>query len=186
MEKIHELIDKVKQNPNNDYNLPYLFLEVVEYVHGKVILSEVGRKMLDEFDINADTEKLNLEPMHQRTLTRCSLYFTMCYNLSALYCGYITILETPITPEIDGVIKSLRPLPVEITDFLLTLQERTNTLMIDYAYVLEMYGKRLMDKYAMLYNGEKRRCFAQNVFNTTLRIPTQYPDGYESAQQVRQ
>ena len=186
MEKIYELIDKVKQNESNDYHIPYLFLAVVEYVHGKVLLSEVGRKMLNEFDINADTEKLNLEPMHQRTLTRCSLYFTMCYNLSALYCGYITILETPITPEIDGVIKTLHPLPVEITDYLLTLKDKTKTLMIDYAYVLELYGKRLMDKYASLYNGEKRRCFQENVFNTTLKIPTQYPDGYESAQQVGQ
>ena len=158
-------------NPDNDYYLFLFYRSVIDYVNDNCILSDNGSGMLLDFDLENEMKTLAVQPNHQRTLIKVSLFLTIGYNLAKIFLGLIEIIEEG---EAGKYFK--QQLPAGFITFILCLKPRTVVLLNHLDAVLLKSTSSLYERYAKVYNQEKRRIFRGDIFNTVLRIPSGVED----------
>ena len=62
---------------SNDYFLFLFYRSVIDYVNDDCILSDNGTGLLLNMDLENEMKTLAVQPNHQRTLVKVSLYFTI-------------------------------------------------------------------------------------------------------------
>ena len=177
MEKINESYLNILNNKKNDYYRPIFFLNVLNFIAKKPILTETGNLHLINFDLGKSFEKLKLEPMHQRTLVKTVLYLTICFNITSFYMG--------LTLSLDSDKSNTYGLSDEIIEYIKSTIDSTNALINDYKITIENYQQNMLERYQKLYNCEKRRCWVHDVFKTELHLPSMIPDEAKDAVEVK-
>jgi hypothetical protein len=111
------------------------------------------------------------EKPSQYALVRLCCYFTICYNLTLLFGGFIVGLETE-----EGK-KYAEKLPAELIDYLKEIMVRADKLHPILEHQLKGLTKRLTDKFAKIYDEEKRKHWTKDIFENTTHIQQpKYPD----------
>ena len=162
----------IDQDTTNDFFLYPFMSMVLNLTDSKGFITELGLKILFN-EINKDFEIVNEcpEKPSQKALIRLCLYFTIAYNLTLLFGGFIIGLETE-----EGRVYAEK-LPVELIDYLKDIMIRADKLHPILEHQLKGLTKRLTDKYAKIYDEEKRKCWTKDIFENTTHIhQTKYPD----------
>lgn len=163
-----KVIDKY---PDNDFFL-FPFMSLVMRLYDSVgILSEDGLKILHN-DIVADMKIVNEDPANpsQKALTRISLYLTTAYNLIMLYCGFIEVSLPSMT------------IPDFLREYLIAIGKRADKLYPTIEDLCKKHTLALSDKYARIFNGEKRKLFTKDIFDRVVHIPAHpndLPEGFD-------
>jgi hypothetical protein len=160
----------IDQDTTNDFFL-YPFMSMVLNLTDKVgFLTDLGLKCLFN-EINKDFDIINENPTKpsQKALLRLVLYFTICYNLNIYYGGFILALDTE-----EGK-KYAEKLPAELIEYLKKIMERADKLHPILEHQLKGLTNKLTDKYAKIYNEEKRKHWTKEIFEDSVHIPT-HPD----------
>jgi hypothetical protein len=169
------LIDK---DTSNDFFL-FPFMSMVLNLTDKVgFITDLGLKCLFN-EINKDFEIINQSPEKpsQKALIRLCLYFTIGYNLTLFFIGFIGGLDTE-----EGK-KYAEKLPVELIEYLKGIMERADKLRPVLEFQLKSLTARLTNKYAKIYNEEKRKHWTKEIFEDSVHIPTHpddLPEGYKT------
>ena len=158
-------------NPANDYFLFLFYRSVIDYINNDCILSDDGSGLLLNMDLENELKTLAVQPNHQRTLVKVSLFLTIGYNLAKIFMGLIEIIEDG---ETEKYFK--QQLPAGFVSFALSLKSRTVVLINNTDAALQKLTTAMYDRYAKLYNQERRRVFKYDVFKTVLRIPSGVED----------
>ena len=135
----------IYQDTTNDFFLYPFMSMVLNLTDSKGFITELGLSCLFN-EINKDFEIINEcpEKPSQKALIRLCLYFTIAYNLTFYFGGFIKGLEADKLHQI-------------------------------LEYQLKGLTKRLTDKYAKIYNEEKRKHWTKEIFQDSVHIPT-HPD----------
>ena len=176
MEKVNISLLNILNNKTNDYIKPIFFLNVLEFIAKKPILTEIGKNHLHNFDLTASFGLLKLQPMHQRTLIKTMLYLTMCFNLATLFMGLTLSLEDK---------SNTYGLSDEIVDYIKSTIDSTYALINDYKVTIEHWQQNMLDKYCKMYNQEKSRLYHGNPFNVQLHLPSMVPEEARNAQECK-
>ena len=158
-------------NPANDYFLFLFYKSVIDYINNDCILSDNGSNLLLNFDLENELKTLAVQPNHQRTLVKVSLYLTIGYNLAKIFLGLIEIIEEG---ESEKYFK--QQLPAGFVSFALSLKSRTVVLINNTDAALQKLTTAMYERYCRLFNQEKRRLWKLDVYNTVLRIPSGVDD----------
>jgi hypothetical protein len=138
----------------------------------KGFITELGLKCLFN-EIQKDFEIVNEcpEKPSQYALVRLCCYFTICYNLTLLFGGFIVGLDTE-----EGK-KYAEKLPAELIDYLKEIMVRADKLHPILEHQLKGLTKRLTDKFAKIYDEEKRKHWTKDIFKSETHIQqAKYPD----------
>jgi len=166
----------ISHQPNNDSHLAFYMNHVLNWVGNSDVLTPSGFSIIS-CNLNIILEKITKSPENQRNLFRGVLYMTISNILAELFLGYLSAVEAKLP--------NVKVLPEPQLRFAGQLKTRIQALIPIYERILRHWQGRLSDRYAKLYNMEKRRCFSSNLFNTVLVIPSVYPEGYENAKEVK-
>jgi hypothetical protein len=164
-------MSQYQQDEKNDYYLFLFYRSVIDYVTNDCILSDNGSALLLNMDLENELKTLAVQPNHQRTLVKVSLYLTIGYNLAKIFLGLIEIIEEG---ESEKYFK--QKLPVGFITFVLSLKSRTVVLLNHIDAALLKFTSEMYERYAKVFNQEKRRLFKNDVYNTVLRIPSGVED----------
>lgn len=161
------LIDK---DTTNDFFLYPFMSMVLNLTDSQGFITELGLSCLFN-EINKDFDIINENPEKpsQKALIRLALYFTLCYNLTIYFGGFILGLDTEEGKKYAGL------LPVELIEYLKDIMVRADKLHPILEHQLKTLTKRLSDKYAKIYNEEKRKHWTKDIFQTSVHIPS-HPD----------
>ena len=140
-------------------------------------LTEIGFKTLFN-EINLDFDIINRNPKKpcQKALTRLALYFTICYNITLYFGGFVMGLDTE-----EGK-KFGEKLPAELIEYLKVIMRRADGLFPILEAQLKGITSKLTNEYAKIYNEEKRKSWTKDIFITEVHIPAHpddYPEGYK-------
>jgi hypothetical protein len=160
----------IDQDTNNDFFLYPFMSMVLNLTDSQGFITELGLKCLFN-EINKDFDIINESPQNpsQKALLRLALYFTICYNLTIYFGGFILGLDTE-----EGK-KYAEKLPAELIEYLKAIMARADKLHPILEYQLKGLTKRLTNKYAKIYNEEKRKHWTKDIFQTSVHIPS-HPD----------
>ena len=161
----------------NDYFLFPFMSMVLNLTDSQGFLTEAGIKILFN-EINKDFLIINAKPDKppQKALLRLAVYFTTAFNLIIYFGGFVLGLDT------EAGKKYAEKLPVELIDYLKTITERVDKLHPIIEAQLKSLTTRLTDKYAKIYNEEKRKCWTKEIFQDSVHIPAHpddLPEGYK-------
>jgi len=176
IENIVEFKKLIDEDITNDYYL-YPFMAMVLNLTDKVgFLTEIGFKTLFN-EINLDFDIINRNPKKpcQKALIRLALYFTICYNITLYFGGFVMGLETE-----EGK-KFCEKLPAELIEYLKAIMVRADKLFPILEAQLKGITSKLTNEYAKIYNEEKRKSWTKDIFQTSVHIPAHpddYPEGY--------
>lgn len=160
----------IDQDTTNDFFL-YPFMSMVLNLTDHLgFITELGLKCLFN-EINKDFDIINENPEKpsQKALVRLALYFTICYNLTIYFGGFILGLDT------EAGKKYAEKLPAELIDYLKGIMVRADKLHPILEHQLKGITNKLTDKYAKIYNEEKRKHWTKDIFQTSVHIPA-HPD----------
>ena len=163
-----ELIDK---QPENDFFLfPFMSL-VLRLYDQRGIMTEFGVKLLYN-NILEDMAIINENPQEpsQKALTRLCLYFTAVYNLIFLYCGFLEVS-----------LKDME-IPDFLREYLIKIGERADKIVNNIDVMCKKFVNGLSDKYARIFNAEKRKLFTKDIFGSVVHIPAhpnELPEGFD-------
>jgi hypothetical protein len=162
----------IDQDTTNDFFLYPFMSMVLNLTDSQGFITELGLKCLFN-EINKDFDIINQSPEKpsQKALCRLCLYFTICYNLTIYFGGFILGLET------EAGKKYAEKLPAELIGYLKEISERADKLHPILEHQLKGLTSRLTDKYAKIYNEEKRKHWTKDIFQTSVHIPA-HPDDY--------
>lgn len=168
----------IEQDKTNDFFLYPFMSMVINLTDEQGFITELGLNCLFN-EINKDFDIINENPKDpsQKALLRLALYFTICYNLTIYFGGFIIGLDTE-----EGK-KYAEKLPVELIEYLKGIMERADKLHPILEHQLKTLTSRLTDKYAKIYNEEKRKHWTKDIFQTSVHIPAHpddYPEGYKA------
>lgn len=160
----------IDQDTTNDFFLYPFMSMVLNLTDSKGFITELGMKCLFN-EINKDFEIIDDNPdkPSQYALIRLSLYFTICYNLTLYFGGFIKGLETE-----EGK-KYADKLPPELIEYLKEIMVRADKNFPILEHQLKTLTTRLTDKFAKIYNEEKRKHWTKDIFQTSVHIPA-HPD----------
>ena len=181
-EGIVALKNLIDADTTNDFFLFPFMSSVLNLVDEKGFTTDLGMKCLYN-DINMDFDVINEEPIKpsQKSVLRLTLYFTLCYNLIIYFGGFVLGLQTE-----EGK-KYADKLPVELMDYLKGIMERVDKLHPIIENQLKRLTKLLNDKYAKIYNEEKRKHWTKDIFETNVHIPSHpddLPEGFKPEESV--
>jgi hypothetical protein len=181
-EGIVALKNLIDADMTNDFFLFPFMSSVLNLVDEKGFITDLGFKCLYN-DINSDFEIINEQPVKpsQRAVLRLVLYFTLCYNLIIYFGGFVIGLQTE-----EGK-KYAEKLPVELIEYLNSIMERVDKLHPILENQLKRLTNLLTDKYAKIFNEEKRKCWTKDIFQTSVHIPSHpddLPDGFKENEAV--
>ena len=162
----------IDQDTTNDFFLYPFMSMVLNLTDSQGFITELGMKCLFN-EINKDFDIINQshEKPSQKALCRLCLYFTICYNLTIYFGGFILGLDT------DAGKKYAEKLPAELIVYLKEITERADKLHPILEHQLKTLTNKLTDKYAKIYNEEKRKHWTKDIFQTSVHIPA-HPDDY--------
>jgi len=162
----------IDQDTTNDFFLYPFMSMVLNLTDSQGFITELGLKCLFN-EINKDFDIINQshEKPSQKALVRLCLYFTICYNLTIYFGGFILGLDT------DAGKKYAEKLPAELIVYLKEITERADKLHPILEHQLKALTSKLTDKYAKIYNEEKRKHWTKDIFQTSVHIPA-HPDDY--------
>ena len=160
----------IDQDTTNDFFLYPFMSMVLNLTDSQGFITELGMKCLFN-EINKDFDIINQshEKPSQKALVRLCLYFTICYNLTIYFGGFILGLDT------DAGKKYAEKLPAELIGYLKEITERADKLHPILEHQLKTLTSKLTDKYAKIYNEEKRKHWTKDIFQTSVHIPA-HPD----------
>jgi len=162
----------IDADTSNDFFLYPFMSMVLNLTDSQGFITDMGMKCLFN-EINKDFDIINQsqEKPSQKALCRLCLYFTICYNLTIYFGGFIMGLDT------DAGKKYAEKLPVELISYLKEITERADKLHPILEHQLKTLTSKLTDKYAKIYNEEKRKHWTKDIFQTSVHIPA-HPDDY--------
>jgi hypothetical protein len=162
----------IDADASNDFFLYPFMSMVLNLTDSQGFITELGMKCLFN-EINKDFDIINQSPEKpsQKALVRLCLYFTICYNLTIYFGGFILGLDT------DAGKKYAEKLPAELIGYLKEITERADKLHPILEHQLKTLTSKLTDKYAKIYNEEKRKHWTKDIFQTSVHIPA-HPDDY--------
>lgn len=179
MENIVGLKKLIDDDMTNDYYLFPFMSSVLNLIDEKGFITDLGIKCMCN-DINGDFEIINDCPTKpsQRSVLRLALYFTLCYNLIIYFGGFVLELQK------EG---HTYKLPVELINYLIVITERVDKLHPIIENQLKRLTSLLTDKYAKIFNEEKRKHWTKDIFETNAHIPSHpddLPDGFNAKNSV--
>ena len=148
-------MSQYQMDPTNDYYLAQFYRAVLDYVNETNILTNYGSSIL-LMDVENEMETLIMQPNHQRTLVKVTLYETIIFNLAKLFLVVISTIE-------DGG-RFNQPLSAHLQSFILTLKPRTVLLMNHTNAALQGLTEATYDEFLQRYNKKKDQLFQDNVF----------------------
>jgi hypothetical protein len=144
---------------NDFFIMPFMNL-VLKVVDEKGFLSNKGLFLLHQ-DLNDLIEKVHIEGAGDRDRVRMVLYFTIALNLSIIYISFVRGME-----EEDG--KKYKELfEPDMIVFMNEIADRVEKLHSTFRLVLEKELPQLSNKYAKVYDEEKRKSFTKDIFPAT-------------------
>ena len=163
--------------PDNDFFLFPFMSMVLDLTDKKGFLTEAGMKLLHN-DIVKDIEilKENGDKPSQYALTRLALWYCLSFNLLQFFCGFIFSLEEEATKVYAS------QLPAELKEYLKTIADRGALLIEPISKLAGFYTNQLTDKFAKVFDEEKRKCWTKDLFNNTVHIPAHpndLPEGFD-------
>lgn len=169
----------IDQDTNNDFFLYPFMSMVLNLTDSKGFITELGLKCLFN-EIQKDFDIINEcpEKPSQKALIRLCLYFTIAYNLTLLFGGFIVGLETE-----EGKVYADK-LPAELIDYLKEIMVRADKLHPILEHQLKGLTKRLTDKYAKIYDEEKRKHWTKDIFETAIIPSTNYPKNFNPEESI--
>jgi hypothetical protein len=178
IEKIIQIKKLIDEDITNDFFL-YPFMAMVLNLTDKVgFITEIGFKTLFN-EINLDFYIINTKQKKkkpcQKALTRLALYFTICYNITLYFGGFVLGLDTE-----EGK-KFGEKLPAELIEYLKAIMVRADKLFPILEAQLKGITNKLTNENAKIYNEEKRKSWTKDIFQTSVHIeahPDDYPEGY--------
>jgi len=167
----------IDQDTSNDFFLYPFMSMVLNLTDSQGFITELGLKCLFN-EINKDFDIINQSPEKpsQKAIVRLCLYFTICYNVTLFFCGFIGGLETE-----EGK-KYAEKLPIELIDYFKGIMERADKLHPILEHQLKVLTNKLTNKYAKIFNEEKRKHWTKDIFQTSVHIPSHpddLPEGYK-------
>jgi hypothetical protein len=183
IENIVGLKKLIDDDISNDYFL-FPFMAMVLNLTDKVgFVTDLGIKILfneieKDFEIINKNHKNSKSKASQEAITRISVYFTTCYNLTLYFGGFVVGLDTE-----EGK-KFAEKLPSELIEYLKIIMERSDKLFPILENQLKVITTKLTDEYAKIYNEAKRSAWTKDIFQTTVHIPAHpddYPKGYKES-----
>jgi len=177
IEQIISLKKLIDDDDTNDFFIFPFMSMVLNLTDKKGFLTEKGTKILFN-EIEEDFKIISEDPNKpsQRALLRLAVYFTTIYNLVIFYQGFTYGLESK---ELSEFASKLQP---DLIKYLKQISERSEKIIPIAEYQLKSLLPRLNDKYAEIYNIEKRDCWIKDIFQTTVHIPTHpkdLPEGFD-------
>jgi hypothetical protein len=186
-EKIAKIIEYktlIDSDEKNDFFLfPFMAL-VLNLTTEKGFISEDGFKLLHN-NLQEDFTIINENPEKpsQKAICRVALYFALVHNLTKYFIGFIAGLETS-----EGS-RFLEKLPTELVDYLHKIGERCKL----YPQITEAQLKSVLpvmtEKYAKIFNNEKRRHWINDIFlQDVVKIPqhpADIPEGFKPENCIR-
>ncbi len=179
--------DEIDKEPENDYYLFQFICSVLDLCGEKDFLTENGKKMLGSnpsADITIlqecpldDKKRLKLKK-YQQAFIRYALYLTIIYVAGELFIGFVFALDLP---EQERFVKYFPP---PLMEYLKTQKERIEAILPMIKSILDTMLGRLTDKYAKIFNQEKRIMFEKDIYKTELHIPTEIPEEANNAVQM--
>ena len=162
----------IDADTSNDFFLYPFMSMVLNLTDSQGFITDMGMKCLFN-EINKDFDIINQsqDKPSQKALCRLCLYFTICYNLTIYFGGFILGLDT------DEGKKYAEKLPAELIEYLKGIMERADKLHPILEHQLKGLTNKLTDKYAKIYNEEKRKHWTKDIFQTSVHIPA-HPDDY--------
>jgi hypothetical protein len=171
----------IDQDTTNDFFLYPFMSMVLNLTDSQGFITELGMSCLFN-EINKDMEIINEcpEKPSQYALVRLCCYFTICYNLTLLFGGFIGGLETE-----EGKVYADK-LPAELIDYLKDIMVRADKLHPILEHQLKTLTKKLTDKFAKIYDEEKRKHWTKDIFTTTANIipSTNYPKDFKEENSI--
>jgi hypothetical protein len=166
--QFHE--EMLKTYPDSDGSIPFYCESILAYATGCRVLSAEGENMMLSH-INETIAVLEKDKTNQQEILKGCLYFTICYNLSTLFLGYLDAVDFKQTIR--------NPLP--LLELLGAQQQRVriHAMRDVYAKVLKSWLNHLDMEFLMKYNSEKRRCWVNDVFKTEIMIDKEMQDAME-------
>lgn len=179
VDAIMEWKGEIDKEPVNDYFLFQFICSVLDLCGEKDFLTANGKKLLGSnpsVDITIlqecpidDKKRLKLKK-YQQAFIRYGLYLTIIYVAGELFIGFVLGLEQP---EQERFIKYFPP---PLMEYLKTQKERIEAILPMIKSILDAILGRMTDKYAKIFNQEKRVMFEKDIYTTELHIPTEIPE----------
>lgn len=156
--------------PDNDFFLFPFMSMVLDLTDEKGFVSESGMKLLHN-DIQKDIDilKEREDDPSQYALCRLSLWYCLAYNILTLYCSFVASFGLEQTKQYTD------KMPTELKDYLKVVAERGEKLIKPIEGITRNYTNLLTDKFANIFNEEKRKCWTKDLFQTRVEIPV-HPD----------
>lgn len=162
---------------NDYYIIPFMNL-VIKVIDEKGFLTRQGLFIIHQ-DIMIIMNKLKEYPC-DRDRIRAGLYFTICLNMGVIFISFVRGME-----EEEG--KKYKEYFTDDLIFVMNqVADRIESLSPTFKLVLENELPKLNDKYAKIFDTEKRECFTKEIFGKDPLIlkNKDLPD-ISSAQEVR-
>jgi hypothetical protein len=172
----------IDEDPTNDYFLFPFMSMVLNLTDSQGFLTQAGIKILFN-EINKDFDIINEggENPSQYAMLRLAVYFTTAFNLIIYFGGFVLGLDTE-----EGK-KYAEKLPVELIDYLKTIMERVDKLHPIIECQVKSLTTRLSNKFAKIYNEEKRKCWTKEIFQDSVHIPAHkddVPEGWDASKSI--
>ena len=157
--------------PDNDFFIFPFMSMVLDLTDERGFLSESGMKILHN-DIQADFDilKEGENKPSQYALCRLSLWYCLAFNIIQLYCSFIATFGLEDTKQYT------ERLPTDLKEYLKIIGIRAEALLKPIGECATAYTNRLTDKFAMIFNEEKRKCWTKDLFQNQVVIPTHKDD----------
>ena len=176
IEQIVAFKNFIDQDTKNDFFLFPFMSMVLNLTDSQGFITQLGLECLF-IDITKEYEKINNKKTKNfKSILRIVLNLTICYNLIIYFGGLVIGLETE-----EGK-KYAEKLPDELVNYLKVIMERVDKLHTIIEYQLKSLTPQLPDKYAKIYNEEKRKHWHKDIFQTISHIPTHkddLPEGFK-------
>lgn len=139
---------------NDFFLMPFMNL-VLKVADEEGVLSRKGLMLIHQ-DIGDIMTKIK-EGAGDRDRVRAGLYFTITLNLSLLYISFIRECENQYSDLFND----------EDKQFLKSCADRAEALLPNFRMVLNHELPKLSEKYAKIFDSEKREAFNKDIFEKT-------------------
>lgn len=172
----------IDQFPANDFFIFPFMSMVLDLTDDRGFLTEDGMKLLhNDIQKDIDIVKEGGDSPSQYALCRLALWYCLVFNISQLYCSFVSSFGLEETKQYTD------RFPAELKDYLKQISDRAES----HLNILERFCKHftglLTDKFAKIFNDEKRRCWTKDLFNCTVNIPAHkddYPQGFKPGEGI--
>lgn len=172
----------IDQFPDNDFFIFPFMSMVLDLTDDRGFLTADGMKLLHndiQKDIDIVVEGGDLPS--QYALCRLALWYCLVYNISQLYCSFVSSFGLEETKQYTD------KFPDELKDYLKQISDRAGALIDILEKLCKKYTQSLTDKFAKIFNSEKRRCWTKDFFNSSVHIPAHkddYPQGFKPGEGI--